>query len=107
MPAQSRCKACERFEARHENFCRVCGFEFRPEDDAPNAVTGIAVCFRREVLRALRLYARQLPLRRSPRPRSAHRRRLITELALEVVFPADDQFAGHRHAGGIDPLEAL
>jgi hypothetical protein len=42
MPAQSRCKTCERYEQRLENFCRVCGFEFRPDDDAPNAPTGIA-----------------------------------------------------------------
>jgi len=42
MPAQTRCKACERYEQRQENFCRVCGFEFRPEEDAPLADTGVA-----------------------------------------------------------------
>ena len=42
MPAQSRCKACERYESRQENFCRVCGYEFQPDGDAPNALTGIA-----------------------------------------------------------------
>lgn len=40
MPAQTRCKACDRYEQQHENFCRVCGFEFRPDEDAPNPPTG-------------------------------------------------------------------
>jgi len=41
MPAQTPCKACERYEAQHENFCRVCGYEFRPDADAPFAASGI------------------------------------------------------------------
>ncbi len=41
MPAQSRCKACERYEVQGENFCRVCGFEYRPDDDAPVPASGV------------------------------------------------------------------
>lgn len=28
MPAQSRCSACQRYDERQENYCRVCGNEF-------------------------------------------------------------------------------
>lgn len=41
MPAQKRCKACDRYEAQRENFCRVCGFEFQPDAIESGPETGI------------------------------------------------------------------
>jgi hypothetical protein len=42
MPAQRRCQACDRYELQQENFCRICGFEFQPDADAPFPATGKA-----------------------------------------------------------------